>query len=457
MKKRTISFSPPDMGELEEQQVIDTLRSGWITTGPKTKKLERKLAGFLGISNGVVNGQKVTSPNLVCLGSATASEELILRILGVGPGDEVIVPAYTYTSTAAAAIHTGAKVVFIDCQSNSLEMNYEQMADAINEHTKAIVPVDLGGVPCDYDRIFEIVEDKRDLYEPMKSDESADDLTKLGSRIQHKLDRIAVVADGAHALGAHRYVKRYSCDISGQAVRTNRMVGAISDFTSFSFHAVKNFTTAEGGAACWNLPFSVSKNEDKDKDSDVSDEEIYHWFQLLSLHGQSKDALAKAQVGAWEYDIVAPLYKCNMTDIMAGIGLAQLKRYPGLLNRRREIVKRYDEICDQLDVDHIHHYTNEYTSSGHLYITWINGCDDSRRREIITRMAEQGVATNVHYKPLPMMTGYKRMGADIQDYPNAYKLYSNEITLPLHTKLSDEDVDYVTSVFSDAVRMVRGY
>jgi dTDP-4-amino-4,6-dideoxygalactose transaminase len=422
--KRTISFSPPDMSELEINEVADCLRSGWITTGPRTKKLEKVLKEYVG-----ANG-------LVCLNSATASEELSLRILGIGEGDEVIVPAYTYTSSAAAAIHVGAEVKFVDCQGyvdgkGVLEMDYDKVADAITEKTKAIIPVDLGGVPCDYDRIFEIVEEKRNLFKPKNTTTNyTTELDNLGARIQERVGRVLVVADGAHALGAEWKGKK---------------VGSIADFTSFSFHAVKNFTTAEGGAASWRHI------------DGIDDEEIYHWFQLLSLHGQSKDALAKTKLGAWEYDIVAPLYKCNMTDIMAAIGLKQLERYPGLLARRKEIIKRYDGICDELGVDHIIHFTDEYQSSGHLYITRITGCGDEQRRTIITRMAEKGVATNVHYKPLPMMTAYKALGNKIEDYPNAYKLFENEVTLPLHTKLSDEDVDYVIDVFRETVKEVRGY
>lgn len=452
--KRTISFSPPDMSELEEKEVVDTLRSGWITTGPKTKKLEHELATFVGVNDGLKDAKAVTDPNLVCLNSATASEELIFRILGVGPGDEVIIPAYTYTSSAAAALHVGAKVVFIDSQSNSLEMDYEKVRAAINPHTKAIVPVDLGGVPCDYDQIYSIVTDSeiRKLFTPLTADDSDDDLVKLGSRIQKNLGRVAIVADGAHALGAHRFVTRSSFDPEGKSGKRDLMVGSIADFTSFSFHAVKNFTTAEGGAASWNLPFTTTAAGEE-----VKDAEIYHWFQLLSLHGQSKDALHKTQLGAWEYDIVAPLYKCNMTDIMAGIGLAQFERYPGLLARRKEIIARYDKACDDLGVEHIVHFTDEYTSSGHLYITRITGCDDAQRRQIIVRMAEKGVATNVHYKPLPLMTGYKRLCFDIKDFLNAYKLFSNEITLPLHTKLSDDDVEYVIKCFKESVKEVRGY
>lgn len=423
---RQISFSPPDMSELEISEVADALRSGWITTGPRTKKLEKNLAKYLGLPD--------ETPNLVCLNSATACEELSLRILGIGPGDEVIVPAYTYTSSAAAAIHVGARVIFIDSQKDSLEMDYDQMEAAITERTKAIVPVDLGGVPCDYDRIFAAVERKKNLFHP--SEKSGNGLEALGSRIQKSLGRVAVVTDGAHALGA-----------SWEGEITNherRMVGNIADFTSFSFHAVKNFTTAEGGAAAWK-PIEG-----------VDDAEIYHWFQLLSLHGQSKDALAKTKLGAWEYDIVLPLYKCNMTDIMAAIGLKQLERYPGLLERRKEIIVQYDACCDALGVEHIVHSGAHYTSSGHLYITRITGCSDAQRREIITKMAERGVATNVHYKPLPMMSAYKQYGYDIKDFPNAYHLFENEVTLPLHTKLSDEDVAYVCECFREVVNEVRG-
>lgn len=417
--KRSISFSPPDMSELEVNEVADCLRSGWITTGPRTKTLEKKLKEYLGVDGG-----------LVCLNSATASEEMSLRVAGIGPGDEVIVPAYTYTSTAAAAIHVGAKVVFIDSQKNNLEMDYDKVAEAINENTKAIIPVDLGGVPCDYERIFQIIEDKKDLFRP--SEKNGNDLEKLGSKIQNAIGRVLVVADGAHALGASKVV-------NGE----NKMVGSIADFTSFSFHAVKNFTTGEGGAASWRHI------------EGIDDEEIYRWYQLLSLHGQSKDALAKTQLGAWEYDIVAPLYKCNMTDIMAAIGLKQLERYPGLLARRKDIIAKYDQMCDEIGVDHICHTGKDYVSSGHLYITRVTGVGDKERREVIIKMAERGVATNVHYKPLPMMTAYKAYGWDIKGFPNSYQLFSNEITLPLHTKLTREDVEYVVETFKAVVEEIR--
>ena len=395
-----IPFSPPDIGDLEVAEVVDTLRSGWITTGPRTKKLEQKLA------------QYCHTDKMVCLNSATAAEELNLRVLGIGPGDEVLVPAYTYTASASAAIHTGATVRFIDCQENSLEMDYDRMEAAITEKTKAVIPVDLGGIPCDYDRIYEAVERKKDLFRP-------------NSEIQKAMGRIAVVADCAHALGAEK---------------NGEMTGALADFSSFSFHAVKNFTTAEGGASCWKtIP-------------GVDNDELYHQYQLLSLHGQSKDALAKTKLGAWEYDIVGPWYKCNMTDIMAAIGLKQLERYPGLLQRRAEIIRRYDAALKPLGVETLTHFGEDYRSSGHLYITRVPNITEQQRNDIIVKMAEREIACNVHYKPLPMMTAYKTLGFDIEDYPNAYKHYANEITLPLHTKLSDEDVAYVIENFTEILK-----
>lgn len=395
-----IPFSPPDITEAEINEVVDALRSGWITTGPKVKELEGKLSKYCHTSK------------TVCLNSATAAEELNFRVCGIGEGDEVIVPAYTYTATASAAIHCGAKVVFIDSQKDSTEMDYEKVAEAITERTKAIVAVDLAGIIADYDKLYEIVEAKKDSF-------VAKDDNSLGSKIQKALGRVLVFADSAHGLGA---------------VKNGKMSGEIADFTSFSFHAVKNFTTGEGGAATWrDIP-------------GVDNEEIYHQYQLFSLHGQSKDALAKTQLGAWEYDIIGSWYKCNMTDIMAAIGLCQLERYNGLLARRKEIIKKYDAMCDELGIMHLNHYTNDSTSSGHLYLTRIPGISDEMRREIIIKMAEKGVATNVHYKPLPMMTAYKEMGWDISDFPNAYNYYENLITLPLHTKLSDEDVEYVCEV-----------
>lgn len=399
MEKRNISFSPPDISEAEIAEVSDALRSGWITTGPRTKEFERRLAEYCHTNK------------VVCLNSATAAEELNLRILDIGSGDEVLVPAYTYTSSASAAIHVGATVKFIDSQPDSCEMDYDAMEAAITEKTKAVIPVDLGGIVCDYDRIFAAVERKKNLFHPK-------------GKVQEALGRVAVVADCAHALGAQRQGK---------------MAGEIADFSSFSFHAVKNLTTAEGGAATWkSIP-------------GIDDEELYHQYQLYSLHGQSKDALAKTQLGAWEYDILGPWYKCNMTDITAAIGLRQLDRYPGMLKRRKEIIARYDEACDRLGVEHLQHYGADYQSSGHLYLTRIPGITSEQRSQIIIKMAEQGVACNVHYKPLPMMTGYRKFGWDIKDFQNAYRYFENEITLPLHTKLTDEDVEYVTACFEKAL------
>ena len=406
MKQRNISFSPPDITEAEINEVAEALRSGWITTGPRTKELERRLAEYCGTSK------------VVCLNSATAAEELNFRICGIGEGDEVIVPAYTYTASASAAIHCGAKVVFVDSQHDCAEMDYDKVAEAITEKTKAIVAVDLGGIIADYDKLFAAVESKKALFKAKEGD-------SLGARIQQAVGRVLVFADGAHSLGASR---------------NGKMAGAIADFTDFSFHAVKNFTTAEGGAATW-----------KDIAS-IDNEEMYRQYQLLSLHGQSKDALAKTQIGAWEYDIVGPWYKCNMTDIMAAIGLRQLDRYASLLARRKEIITKYDAACDELGVKHLVHYGESFASSGHLYLTRIPDASDEQRREIIIKLAERGIATNVHYKPLPMMTAYKAMGWDIKDFPNAYNYYANLITLPLHTQLSDEDVEYVIKNFKDVVK-----
>lgn len=406
--KRNIPFSPPDISDLEVEEVAKALKSGWITTGPRTKELERRLAEYCHTSK------------VVCLNSATAAEELNFRICGIGEGDEVIVPAYTYTATASAAIHCGAKVIFIDSQKDSTEMDYDKVAEAINEKTKAVVAVDLGGIVCDYDKLYAAVESKKNLFKPKEGD-------SLGARIQQAIGRVLVFADDAHALGA---------------MWRGKMAGEIADFTSFSFHAVKNFTTAEGGASTWlDIP-------------GVDNEEIYKQFQLYSLHGQNKDALAKTQLGAWEYDIVGPWYKCNMTDIMAAIGLRQLDRYPGMLERRKEIIKRYDEMCDELGVKHLIHSGEDFQSSNHLYLTRIPGVSDQTRREIIIKLAELGISTNVHYKPLPMMTAYKEMGWDIKNFPNAYNYYENLITLPLHTCLSDEDVDYIIENFKE---VVKGY
>ena len=406
LKKRNIPFSPPDITELEINEVVEALRSGWITTGPRTKELERRLADYCHTSR------------VVCLGSATAAEELNFRVCGIGEGDEVIVPAYTYTATASAAIHCGAKVIFVDSQKDSTEMDYDKVADAITEKTKAVVAVDLGGIICDYDRLYEAVERKKDLFRPKQGDD-------LGARIQQSIGRVLVFADCAHALGASK---------------DGKMAGEWADFSNYSFHAVKNFTTAEGGASTWkDIP-------------GIDNEEIYKQYQLFSLHGQSKDALAKTQIGSWEYDIVGPWYKCNMTDIMAALGLRQLDRYPELLERRKGIIARYDAMCDDLGVIHLNHYGENHTSSGHLYLTRIPGINDEVRREIIIGLAERGVATNVHYKPLPMMTAYKNLGWDIRDFHNAYAYYENLITLPLHTKLSDEDIGYIVEQFSNVVR-----
>lgn len=397
MKQRQISFSPPDISEEEINEVRQALRSGWITTGPRTKEFEQEIAAYC------------HTEKAVCLNSATACMELILRILGVGPGDEVITSAYTYTATASVTCHVGAKVVLIDTAPGSFEMDYDKLADAITEKTKVVIPVDLAGIVCDYDRIFAAVESRKQLFRP-------------SNELQRAFGRVIVLADAAHAFGAKR---------------AGRVCGEIADFTSFSFHAVKNLTTAEGGALTWrNIP-------------GIDNEWLYKQFQLLSLHGQSKDALAKTQLGAWEYDIVSPAYKCNMTDIMAGIGLVQLKRYPELLKRRREIIERYDKALHGLHVQVLAHYGPDHASSGHLYLVRLLGKDVPERNDFITRMAERGIACNVHYKPLPMMTAYKALGFDIEDYPNAYDMYCNEVTLPLHTRLSDEDIDYVLTNFTE--------
>ena len=439
MEKRTISFSPPDISELEIAEVCEALRSGWITTGPRTKLLERRLAAYVetgrtDIDCDLPENVSKYSNRVVCLNSATAAEELNLRILGVGPGDEVIVPAYTYTASASAAIHCGATIKFVDIQKDGdpvthcPEMDYDALEAAITSKTKAIIPVDLGGIVCDYDRIFTIVEKKKELFTPIESDGSP--LGDLSSRIQKAMGRIAVVADCAHSLGASRIFK-------GE----RKYCGAIADFTSFSFHAVKNFTTAEGGASTW---LSIDG---------VDDAEIYKMFQLLSLHGQNKDAFAKTKIGAWEYDIIGPWYKCNMTDIMAAIGLRQLDRYLGLLERRAVMMKKYDAVCDELGISHMIHHTDIMDSSNHLYLIRIPGITVEQRNEIIEKMAEYGVATNVHYKPLPMMTAY---GKDCSAYPNSYDYYHNLITLPFHTLLTDEDVDYVCLTLIQVVREVKG-
>ena len=398
--RRNIPFSPPDITEAEINLVAEVLRSGWITTGPRTKELEKKIATLCHTNRAV------------CLNSATSCMESILRLLGVGPGDEVITTAYTYTATASVVVHVGATLKIIDTQPDSLEMDYDKMEAAITERTKVVVPVDLGGIVCNYDRIFEAVERKRSLFVPAND-------------IQKAIGRVAVMCDAAHALGA---------------MRGGKMCGEIADFTSFSFHAVKNFTTAEGGALTWiDIP-------------GIDNEYIYKQFMLLSLHGQSKDALAKTQLGSWEYDIVAPLYKCNMTDIMAAIGLVQYDRYPQLLQRRREIIAQYDRALKPLGIGTMEHYGEDFASSGHLYIIRLKGHDADYRNRVINEMAERGIACNVHYKPLPLLSAYKNMGFDIKDYPNAYDMFHNALTLPLHTRLSDEDVQYVIDNLTDILK-----
>ena len=418
MKLRNIPFSPPDMSEAEIAEVADALRSGWITTGPKTKEFERQIAAYVGTNKAV------------CLNSATAAMEMALRLIGVGPEDEVIVPAYTYTATASVTQHVGCRLVLVDSQTNKVEMDYEKLADAITERTKVICPVDLGGVMCDYDRIFAVIEAKKHLFRP-------------ANELQKRIGRIIVAADDAHAFGASWHGK---------------MAGAIADFSSFSFHAVKNLTTAEGGALTWNLPFGEEPvaydpwTTVPPIEGETWNAFFYRLSQLYSLHGQNKDALAKTKLGAWEYDVIGPWYKCNMTDIMAGIGLAQLRRYQGMLDRRREIIGRYDAALAGLPVAVLDHYGPDYAGSGHLYITRLLGRSDAERREVIVRMAERGIACNVHYKPLPMMTAYKALGFDIANFPNAYHLFENEVTLPLHTRLSDEDVEYVIGNFVEVVK-----
>ncbi len=430
MNLRNIPFSPPDMSEAEAKLASEAILSGWITTGPKTKEFEKKIAAYVGTNKAV------------CLNSATAAMEMALRLIGVGPEDEVIVPAYTYTATASVTQHVGCKVVMVDSQKDNVEMDYDKLAEAITEHTKVICPVDLGGVMCDFDKIFAVIESKKHLFRP-------------GNEIQKKLGRIIVAADDAHAFGAQWHGKR---------------AGSIADFSSFSFHAVKNLTTAEGGSLVWNLPFGkenvdVNANDNyfptvPRKEGETWDEMLYRISQLLSLHGQNKDALAKTQLGAWEYDVIGPWYKCNMTDIMAGIGLAQLERYQGMLKRRRHIIGVYDKAIDDLNsnldanhqVKYLNHYGEDFAGSGHLYITRLLGRTDEDRRDVIVKMAERGIACNVHYKPLPMMTAYKALGFDIKDFPNAYNLFVNEVTLPLHTRLTDEDVEYVISNYVDIIK-----
>ena len=397
---RIIPFSPPDISELEIQEVVAALQSGWITTGPRTKQLERNLAEWIGVEK------------CVCLNSQTACAEMTLRLLGIGAGDEVITSAYTYTASASVIAHVGAKIVLVDTQKDSLEMDYDALEKAINENTKAIIPVDLAGIPCDYERIFQIAERKKNLFRPK-------------GELQSAIGRVIVLADTAHALGAKWHGK---------------MVGSVADFSAFSFHAVKNLTTAEGGVLSWKtIP-------------GISNEDIYNKLQLLSLHGQTKDALAKTRLGVWEYDIVGTYYKCNMTDIAAAIGLKQFERYPGMLKRRKDIIGLYDAALKPLGVETLDHYTDQRESSGHLYLTRIPGITLAQRNEIIIKMAERGVSCNVHFKPLPMHTAYKNLGFDIADYPNAYAYFENEITLPLHTSLTDADVEYVIERYTEIVK-----
>ena len=407
INKTIIPFSPPDISELEVEEVVATLRSGWITTGPRTKKLEKVIAAWIG-----TGFTEKGTPRCVCLNSQTACQEMAFHIMGIGVGDEVIVPVYTYTASASVVCHVGAKLVMIDTQKNCLEMDYDALDAAINEHTKAIIPVDLGGIPCDYKRIFEIVEKKKNIFKP-------------SNEIQKAIGRVAIMADTAHAFGAQWH---------------DKMIGNVADFSSFSFHAVKNFTTAEGGCLTWKHIESIDDNE------------IYHQLQLLSLHGQSKDALAKTKLGAWEYDIVGTWYKCNMTDITAAIGLKQFERYPEILSRRKEIIGKYDVAFKPLGIEVLHHYKKGFTSSGHLYITRVPGITCEQRNEIIIKMSEVRIICNVHYKPLPMHTAYKNLGFDIKDYPESCKHFANEITLPLHTCLTDEEVTYVIEKYIGIVK-----
>ena len=400
MKKMNIPFSPPDIGEEEINEVIDTLKSGWITTGPKTKKFEVEISNLCGTEKSV------------CLNSATAALELTLRVLGIKDGDEVITSSYTYTASASPIYHVGAKIVLVDTKKDSYEMDYDKLSEVITPKTKAIIAVDIAGIICDYEKIFEIVESKKDMF-------------KADNDFQKLFNRIIVIADGAHAIGAKQ---------------NGKMAGNIADFTTFSFHAVKNLTTAEGGAVTWK------------KVEGLDNEKLYKQYQLLSLHGQSKDALHKSQLGSWEYDIVAPYYKCNMTDIMAAIGLAQLRRYQNLLDRRHEIIKKYNDALRGLPVNVLNHKDDNHISSGHLYFVRIEGIDVEKRNEIIIKMAERGIATNVHYKPLPLLSAYRNLGFDINNYPNSYDLYKNEITLPLYSKLTDEQVNYIIENFIEVLK-----
>lgn len=433
LKLRNIPFSPPDMSEAEAKLASEAIFSGWITTGPKTKEFERQIAAYVG------------TPKAVCLNSATAAMEMALRLIGVGPEDEVIVPAYTYTASASVTRHVGCKLVLVDSQKDNVQMDYEKLADAITEKTKVICPVDLGGVMYDYDKLFAVIEAKKNLFNP-------------GNAIQKRIGRIIVAADDAHAFGAWKTVTQKS------QKPQKLMAGAIADFSSFSFHAVKNLTTAEGGSLTWNLPFGeerVTAAELKDYmptvpfiEGETWNALLYRVSQLFSLHGQNKDALAKTQLGAWEYDVIGPWYKCNMTDIMAGIGLAQLSRYQGMLERRRHIIGVFDNALKNLPVAVLNHYGEDFAGSGHLYLTRLLGRTDEDRRKVIVKMAERGIACNVHYKPLPMMTAYKALGFDIKNFPNAYNLFVNEVTLPLHTRLSDEDVEYIITNYVDIIKNI---
>lgn len=449
------------MTEAEANEVRDAILSGWITTGPRVKKLEKVIANYLGLHDG---SEGTPTPNCVCLGSQTACGEMALRLLGIGPDDEVIVPAYTYTASASVVAHMGAKIVFVDVAEDkknsdnndgntcySIQMDYSKLADAITERTKVVMAVDLCGIPCDFDRILEVVESKKALFRPAND-------------IQKKMGRVAIVADAAHAFGAKRKVNDKNSEV------IEKMVGAIADFTGFSFHAVKNFTTAEGGAMTWNLPFGDEEVERQqiyygspvpEIPGETWNSLLYRLAQLFSLHGQNKDALAKTRLGAWEYDIIGPWYKCNMTDIMAAIGLIQFGRYPEMLEKRRKFIAIYDkaiegynssESANKLKLAHLNHYNDDYQSSGHLYLVRLMGKTREEVNEIIEKMAERGISTNVHYKPLPMMTAYKAMGADINDYPNAYSLFENEITLPLFTKMTEDDVNYIIENFLDIVK-----
>lgn len=394
MKKMNIPFSPPDMSEEEIKQVIDTIQSGWITTGPKTKEFEKEIAEYC------------HTEKAVCLNSATACLEMTLHLLGIGPGDEVITSAYTYTASCSPILHVGATPVLVDVAEDSFEMDYDKLKDAITEKTKAIVPVDIAGIMCDYDKIYQAINEKKELFH-------------ANNELQKAFNRIIVIADAAHAFGAQQY---------------GRMCGEVADFTTFSFHAVKNLTTAEGGAVTW-------KNHEG-----LDNEAIYKEFQILSLHGQTKDALNKMKLGSWEYDILSPAYKCNMTDVVAGIGLAQFARYEDMVERRHVLIKRYDEAFKDLPVQVLNHKDEQHRSSGHLYLLRVNGITHEQRCEIIEKMAEAGIACNVHYKPLPLLTAYKNLGFDIKDYPNAYQQYVNEITLPLRSNLTDEEQEYIIDV-----------